>query len=69
MADNNTLMIKMKTLTINDETFDVIDDGAIRFDKLQTLTDEQKAQARKNIGAVTVEDVVAALPNAEEANF
>ncbi len=28
----------------------------------QTLTDAQKAQARKNIGAATVDEVVAALP-------
>lgn len=28
----------------------------------QTLTDEQKAQARANIGAVTVDEVLAKLP-------
>lgn len=69
MSELEIKMEKMKTLTINDETFDIIDDGAVRFDKLQSLTDAQKAQARKNIGAVTVEDVVAALPNAEEGEY
>lgn len=35
----------------------------------QTLTEAQKAQARANIGAATVEDVIAALPAAEEGSF
>lgn len=35
----------------------------------QTLTEEQKAQARANIGAVTVADVIAALPVAEGGSF
>lgn len=43
-------MIEMKRLTINDITFDVVDDGATRFDKAQALTKEQQAQARENIG-------------------
>ena len=62
-------MIKMKTLTIDKQKFDIIDDGAVRFDTLQSLTDEQKAQVRQNIGAVTIEDILTALPNAEEAKF
>ena len=37
--------------------------------KPQSLTPEQQAQARGNIGAVTVEDVLAALTNAEEVAF
>ena len=43
-------MAKMKTLTINDIQYDVTDDEAVRFTP-QELTDEQKAQARKNIEA------------------
>lgn len=35
----------------------------------QDLTEEQKAQARKNIGAVTVEDVLAALSIAEGVEY
>lgn len=35
----------------------------------QTLTEEQKAQARANIGASTVEDVLAALPNGDEVSY
>lgn len=42
-------MEKMKTLTVGGVTFDIVDDGAVRFTE-QTLTDEQKAQARENIG-------------------
>lgn len=43
-------MPEMKTLTINDITFDITDDGAVRFDSAQELTENQKAQARANIG-------------------
>lgn len=35
----------------------------------QTLTEEQKAQARENIGAGTVEDVLAALPTWEGGSY
>lgn len=35
----------------------------------QTLTEEQKAQARQNIGAVTLSEVIAALPIAEEVRY
>ena len=42
---------KMKTLTINDVTYDITDDSAVSFVEEQNLTDEQKAQARENIGA------------------
>lgn len=41
---------------------------AIRIDR-QTLTEDQKAQARENIGAVTVADVLAAIPVAEGVGF
>ena len=43
-------MQKMKTLTIGNVQFDIFDDEAVRFTE-QELTDEQKAQARENIGA------------------
>lgn len=36
-------------------------DAAVLYNA-QTLTDAQKAQVRKNIGAVTLEEVVSALP-------
>lgn len=42
-------MAEMKTITIGGEMFTVVDGEAIHFTK-QTLTEEQKAQARKNIG-------------------
>lgn len=42
-------MPKMNTLTINETTYDIVDDGAVRFDSAQNLTPEQKAQARENI--------------------
>lgn len=45
-------MAEMKTLTINDVRYDITDANAIKFTE-QTLTEEQKAQARENIGAVT----------------
>jgi hypothetical protein len=54
-------MEKMRTLTIGGISFDVTDDNAVTFTE-QTLTEEQKAQARENIGAATVADVLAALP-------
>ena len=42
--------MKMKTLTVNGQTFPVYDGGTVRYDEAQALTEEQKAQARKNIG-------------------
>ena len=44
-------MKEMKTLTINGESYAITDDGAIRFSNEQSLTPEQQAQARANIGA------------------
>lgn len=35
----------------------------------QTLTDEQKAQARENIGAVTLDEVMDSLYDAEEVAY
>ena len=45
-------MEKMKTLTIGSSQFDIYDDEAVRFTE-QSLTEEQKAQARANIGAAS----------------
>lgn len=39
----------MKTLTVGDIRFDIVDDSAVST-KAQTLTETQKAQARLNIG-------------------
>ena len=51
-------MKKMKTLTINNVAYDITDDGAIRFDSEQITTEQQKAQARENIGAASVDDIL-----------
>lgn len=51
----------MKTLTVGEQTYKIVDDNAVHFAE-QTLTTEQQAQARANIGAVTVDDVISALP-------
>ena len=42
-------MAKMSTLEINENSYDIVDDSAVHFTE-QTLTNEQKAQARENIG-------------------
>lgn len=62
-------MPNMKTLTINGVAFNVIDDDAVRFNEIQELDDDQKARARANIGAVTVEDVLAALPTWQGGSY
>jgi hypothetical protein len=46
-------METMKTLTIGNSTYDITDDGAVRFDGAQSLTGLQQAQARENIGIVS----------------
>jgi hypothetical protein len=61
-------MEKMKTLTVGGTTFVIVDDGTVRFTE-QNLTEEQKAQARDNIGAATVVDVLAALPTWEGGSY
>ena len=43
-------MKEMNILTVNGQTFVVRDDGAVRADTAQSLTEAQKAQARANIG-------------------
>ena len=42
--------MKMKTLTVNGQTFPVYDGGTVRYDEAQALTGEEKARARQNIG-------------------
>lgn len=54
-------MAEMKTLTINDVRYDITDANAIKFTE-QTLTEEQKAQARENIGLVTIEPLEDDIP-------
>lgn len=50
-------MSKMITLTINGVQYEIEDDGTVRFDSAQELTDEQKAQALANLGIeITVDD-------------
>ena len=43
--------MKMKTLTVNGQSFSVIDGGAVRYEENQALTETEKARARENIGA------------------
>ena len=45
-------MAYIKTLTVNGKTYTIRDPEAVLCGT-QTLTDEQKAQARANIGALT----------------
>ena len=40
----------MQTLIVNNEEFWIQDAGAVRADAPQSLTEEEKAQARQNIG-------------------
>ena len=49
-------MKEMKTLTINGVRYDVKDDGALRFDQAENLTNAQKNQARQNMGAASAKD-------------
>ena len=44
-------MMKMKTLTVNGQTFSVTDGTAVHYDEKQDLTQNEKKQARQNIGA------------------
>ena len=54
-------MAKMKTVTINGEKYIVSDPDAVLY-TAQALTPEQQAQARANIGAVTLDEVLVKLP-------
>lgn len=57
-------MADMKTLTIGKQTFDVVDGKSVHFTE-QTLTEEQKAQARENIG-VTGGNIMIVTVNDED---
>ena len=65
-------MSELKKLIINGQEYTITDSGAVAFDEAQTLTDEQKAQARENIGAntliVTVTDDTASHSTTEIYN-
>lgn len=65
-------MSELKKLIINGQEYTITDSGAVAFDEPQTLTDEQKAQARENIGAntliVTVTDDTASHSTTEIYN-
>ena len=62
-------MNEMKTLTLNGVTYDSFNDqNAVRFSE-QTLTEEQKAQARENIGAVSAVDIVNVVNIKEKYNL
>lgn len=69
-------MKEMKTLTIGGQTYEIVDGNAVHFDGTQTLTPEQQAQARENIGAVTtaevaslIEERISSITNAEEVAY
>lgn len=50
--------IKMSTITFGgEEIFNITDEKSVHFNKAQTLTEEEKKQARTNIGAVSAEEV------------
>lgn len=51
-------MAYIKTLTVNGKTYTIRDPEAILCGT-QTLTDEQKTQARANIGALSEEEMIA----------
>ena len=47
-------MAEIKAITLpSGDSYDIVDQGAVRYDKEQALTPEQKTQARSNIGAGT----------------
>lgn len=50
-------MSKMRTLTINEEEFDIEDAGAVRFDSSQSLNEIQKKRAISNLGAIAEADL------------
>lgn len=57
-------MANMKTLTVNGVSYTVDDPDAVSYGEEQALTEEQKQQARENIGAVSrteVDNAVAEL--------
>lgn len=78
-------MKKMNTLTVNGVSYTIEDARAVSYAESQALTEEQKAQARENIGAeaqaqyeliedITLEEDVASVirktdPNGQAYNF
>ena len=56
------------TLMINGVPYALRDALAVSTEA-QELTEEQMAQARQNIGAATVAEVLAALPDGDEVAF
>ena len=50
-------MNQFKKLILNGNTYIVTDESAVAFDESQSLSDTQKEQARKNIGAASAADV------------
>ena len=50
-------MNQLKKLILNGNTYIVTDESAVAFDESQSLSDTQKEQARKNIGAASAADV------------
>lgn len=50
--------IKMSTITFGgEEIFNITDEKSVHFNKAQTLTEEEKKQARTNIGAASTNEV------------
>ena len=69
-----TSELKAPSAVFGSETIHKLDpkflpDGVVRYDVAQTLPEEQQARARANIGAITLADVLAALPVAEGGSF
>lgn len=60
-------MAKMKTLTLNGETYTVDDPDSVSYEEEQNLSDDEKAKARGNIGAASVEDLEAVREAAASA--
>lgn len=64
-------MKELKKLVINGVEYVVKDSGAVAFDKDQTLTEEQKTNARKNINAAKTDRyaLIETITMAEEAQL
>ena len=54
-------METMKTLKIANTTFKIVDSESLHYTE-QSLSEEEQLQARKNIGAATVDEILSALP-------
>ena len=59
-------MAEVKAITINGKTYTVEDSDSVSFGVDQNLTDDQKAQARANIGAASA-DVIGDIETALDA--